>query len=78
MIEYYTVKESFYTEGVGSYTAYGIGVCENDRCGRKTLNYIPDVFLHKQEAEQLVALCNHLGLDPMHLYDVVEDAVSGL
>ena len=77
MIEYYTVKESFYTEEVGSFTAYGIGVCENNQCFRKTLRYIPNVFLDRQKAERLAAMCNRLKLDPLHLFDVVEDAVSG-
>ena len=76
MIEYYTVKESFYTEEVGSFTAYGIGVCENEKSNRKTLEYIPNVFLDRQKAERLAAMCNHLKLDPLHLFDVVEDAVS--
>ena len=76
MIEYYTVKESFYTEEVGSFTAYGIGVRENDQCNKKTLQYIPNVFLDRQKAERLAAMCNHLKLDPLHLFDVVEDAVS--
>lgn len=78
MIEYYTVEESFYTEEAGSFTAYGIGVCENDQCSRKTLRYIPDVFLDRPKAERLAAMCNHLKLDPLHLPDVVEDAVSDL
>ena len=76
MIEYYTNRESFYAEGVGTFTAYGIGVRENDPCSGKTLNYIPNVFLDRQKAERLAAMCNHLKLDPLHFFDVVEDAVS--
>lgn len=76
MIEYYTVKESFYTEEAGAFTAYGIGVCENNQCSRKTLRYIPNVFLDQQKAERLAAMCNYLNLDPLHFFDVVEDAVS--
>lgn len=75
MIEFYTVKESLYSEEAGSFTAYGIGVCENDQCKKKILEYIPNIFLDKQKAEQLVAKCNRLQLDPLHLFNVVEDAV---
>lgn len=77
MIEFYTVKESLYREEVGSFTAYGIGVCENNPCKRETLEYIPDVFLDKQKAERFVVMCNRLQLDPLHLLDVVEDAILG-
>ena len=76
MIEFYTVKEVLYSEDVGSFTAYGIGVCNNNQNERETLEYIPDVFLDQQRAEQFVILCNRLQLDPIHLFDVVEDAVA--
>ena len=76
MIEYYTNQESFYAEGVGPFTAYGIGVREKNPCNQTTLQYIPNVFLDRQKAERLVAMCNYLKLDPLHLFDVVEDAVS--
>ena len=75
MIEYYTVKESLYNEEVGSFTAYGIGVCETNPYTRKTLKYISDVFLDQKKAEKIVGLCNRLQLDPIHLFDVVEDAI---
>ena len=75
MIEFYTVKESLYSEDVGSFIAYGIGVCEKNESNRKTLEYIPDVFLDQHKAEQFVVMCNCLQLDPLHLSDVVEDAV---
>ena len=29
-----------------------------------------------KEAERLAAMCNYLNLDPLHFFDVVEDAVS--
>ena len=74
MIEFYTMKESLCSEDVGSFTTYGIGVCEN----HQHLEYISDVFLDQQKAEQFVVLCNRLQLDPLHLSDVVEDAVSSL
>lgn len=78
MIEYYTNQESFYAEGVGSFTAYGIGVREDNQSSKITLQYIPNVFLDRQKAERLAAMCNYLKLDPLHLFDVVEDAVSDL
>ena len=76
MFEYYTVKESFCAEGVGTYAAYGIGVREKSPSSRKTLRYIPNVFLDQQKAERLVETCNRLKLDPLHFLDVVQDAVS--
>ena len=76
MFEYYTVKESFCAEDAGTYAAYGIGVCEISPSSRKTLRYIPNVFLDRQRAEQLAETCNRLKLDPLHFLDVVQDAVS--
>ncbi|MDD6188113.1 MAG: DUF6514 family protein [Clostridiales bacterium] len=78
MIEYYAVKESLYREEIGAYTAYGIGVFEYDGDEKKTLQYIPDVFLDEDKAEQLVDMCNRLQLEPVHLLNVVEDTVSEL
>ena len=78
MIEFYTVKESLYSEEAGSFTAYGIGVREDNQSSKITLQYIPNVFLDRQKAERLAAMCNYLKLDPLHLFDVVEDAVSDL
>ena len=74
MIEFYTMKESLCSEDVGSFTTYGIGVCENNQ----RLEYISDVFLDQQKAKQFVVLCNRLQLDPLHLSDVIKDAVSSL
>lgn len=78
MIEFYAAEELLYSEEIGSFTAYGIGACEKNECEKKKLIYISNIFLEKQKAEQLAAMCNRLQLSPLHLRNVVEDAVSAL
>lgn len=78
MIEFYIVKELNYKEEIGSYTAYGIGACINKNGKKETLEYISDVFIDRQKAEHLADLCNRLHLDPIHLRDVVDDAVISI
>ena len=36
---------------------------------------VKDVFLDKEKAAAFVAKCNALDLSPIHLYDVIEDAL---
>ncbi len=69
---YKAVKESCSDEETGKYTSFGIGAYTKE--GREIL-YIPDVFLSYDKAQALVLLCNTHRLDPIHLPDVIEDAI---
>ena len=66
---YKYVKENYYHEEIGEYSAYAIKGYVDGKC---TL-YIPDVFLEKNEAQRYVLLFNEQELDPIHIYDVLED-----
>lgn len=40
---------------------------------RKELIRVSDVSTDKNKVENLIALCNEEHLDPVHIYDVIED-----
>lgn len=52
---------------------YGIEVWENQT--DSLICAIEDVFTSRCQAKELAELCNRLELDPIHLYDVIEDAL---
>lgn len=52
-----------------THTVYGIDVFE-------CIQSAPDIFTDGQRAKQLVSLCNRLQLAPIHLHDVIEDALA--
>lgn len=56
--------------------SYGIlaSVLENDACAY--VAYIPDISCDKAFVEELAHRCNEGQLSPMHLLDVVLDALS--
>lgn len=63
----YKVTQDLVTnENDQTYTAFGIEYPEEDL-------YIPDVFFDRERAEEFVALCNKLDLNPLHIFDVLED-----
>ena len=54
------------------HTIYGVNVLVDN----SLVDYIPDVFFNKLQAQEFVELCNHLKLCHVHLKDVVEDILS--
>lgn len=74
MYIYKVVEENLQNCEFGSYIAYGIAVCFKST--NIILISISDVFLEKEKAEKLVELCNKNNLEPIHLREVVEDAVG--
>lgn len=54
---------------------YGIEVY--DRQSSAPLLTYANLFTRRNQAEELIDLCNRLELDPIHLTDVVEDALVG-
>ena len=78
MYQYQSVKTVTRVDGE-EYVTYGIRVT-----GDKTENYIYDVFIDDDTAERFVKTCTDAQLDPVHIFDVLEDmfgasekAVSG-
>lgn len=72
MIIYKVAEQAYRNEETGEYTGFGIGAYAAD--GRE-IAFVPDVFLQREPADALVRLCNTLGLAPVHLMDVIEDAI---
>ena len=70
-MNYRMITERRQDTDAGWYMAYGIALFEGDR----PVRYIPDVFLQREQALDLVECCNRLALDPIHLDDVIEDAL---
>ena len=70
VIEYKLVEETLFSQELGRYyRTYGIAVFEN---GKQT-ELVSDVSLDHTDVESLVSKCNKYGLEPIHLYDVIED-----
>lgn len=74
MVTYKVIEENLQNCEFESYVAYGISVYSEDK--KMILDTISDIFLEKEKAEKLVELCNKNKLDPIHLREVVEDAIS--
>ncbi len=53
------------------HTVYGVELL----AGGEVKRAVPDVFFDRQKADAFVGACNTLHLRPMHLDDVVEDAI---
>lgn len=68
----YKLREDVvFDEDNKGHTVYGIDLFKNGAIARS----VPDVFSDKSSAESLVSLCNSCKLSPLHLMDVIEDAI---
>lgn len=72
MITYYVQEENLYHTEIGFYTSFGILALQND----KLIGHVSDVFEDREKADTFVKLCNESQLDIIHLYDVIDDALS--
>ena len=75
MIEYQVTAEPRSAPDLGTYCAYGIRAVETPGVHAPFCS-IADVFCRRAAAEDFCARLNRLRLDPIHLMDVVEDALS--
>ena len=57
-------------------THIGFGILITSTTDNKVITRIEDVTTSKYELCTLVQLCNDLSLNPIHIYDVVEDFLS--
>lgn len=73
MVTYKVIKENLQSCEFGRYVSYGICVYSEE--ARMILKSISDIFFEKDKAEQLAVLCNENRLDPIHLSEVIEDAI---
>ena len=73
IIEYRMVEETLLSKELGVYYhTYGIAVFEN---GKQT-ELVSDVSLDRTTVKELVRKCNKYALEPIHLYDVIEDILA--
>lgn len=73
MSRYEIFTEELDNPSIGKYTAYGIAVYEMVNKNRKELIRVSDVSTDKNAVENLIELFNKECLDPVHIYDVIED-----
>ena len=69
--KYITIKEVFENPEIGTYTSYGLKAMQ----GNKEILTISDVSLDKTFVEGLARMYTEYQLDPIHLFEVVEDAL---
>lgn len=70
----YSIFEDKYVLEGQTYTGFGILI--TSIADNMVVAKIEDVTTSKYELCRLVQLCNELSLDPIHIYDVVEDFLS--
>ena len=69
---YIPVKESLYSQELGRYFSFGIEVQEQ---GPQRLK-VSDISTNESFVAELARRCTSGQLDPIHLYDVVEDSLE--
>lgn len=76
MFVYRCIAERQTCPEIGLYESFGLEVCVFLRGQWQTLTMLSDISLDRTLVEQLAAQCTELQLDPVHLMDVVEDALA--
>ena len=69
----YVIRQDVVADEEGTeYTVWGVDLFENGTL----LESVPDVFFEREKADYYIGLFNELELDPVHLYDVIEDILG--
>ena len=68
-IEYKLCIDTVIDEDGNVIKAYGIELRKNGSIEE----YIVDISTNRDRVSLLINLCNKLNLDPIHIYDVIED-----
>lgn len=76
MFWYEAFRETIKSTEVGEHIAYGIIVCCDDGGKNRQVHYIHDVFISEREANEFTEKCNRLVLSPIHIDDVIQDAIG--
>ena len=61
---------------LGAYVTVGIRALRACRAGWEEEAFLPDVSCDRELVLLLTEQCNRLKLDPIHLFDVVQDALG--
>ena len=69
---YIPKKELICSHDLGEYESFGISVLKNNT----VLSYVSDVSVDEQFILELAQRCTSGQLDPIHLYDVIEDSLN--
>lgn len=71
---HYSIFEGEYV--LEGQTYIGFGILITSTTNNEVITKVEDVTTSKYELDSIVQLCNDLSLDPIHIYDVVEDFLS--
>ena len=72
----YILVRNTYEMGENTRFGFGIAAVEKDTEASIVLDFFSDLSSDVTKVEQLVRLSNELGLDPIHLDDIVQDFLA--
>ncbi len=75
MYLYQTYEEKLNHTDIGDYTAFGIIVIIYNKDRKDELFKVSDVSVNKSIVDNMTKLCTHEQIDPIHIYDVIEDNI---
>ena len=75
MYRYRMIRTNGVSLDIGSFESFGIQATSDT--SDDVLATVSDVSPDGESVRRIVDLCNQLQLDPIHLLDVVEDALAG-
>ena len=75
IFRYALISEKLFSSELGRYRSFGIRAFQKTECGWREVAFVSDVSTDRAAVEQLARRCTEGQLDPIHLLDVVEDAL---
>ncbi len=75
IFRYALISEQLFSSELGHYRSFGIRAFQKTECGWREVAFVSDVSTDRAAVEQLARRCTEGQLDPIHLLDVVEDAL---
>ncbi len=72
MLRYIPVPNNYESDALGEYISFDIHIINEDN---DILLSISDVSTNENLVSDLCNLCNAGQLDPIHIYDVIEDTI---
>ena len=75
MFQFRPVRQYLYTSGLGNYCSYGIHAVMTTHSGCADMGFVSDVSCDLKFVSLLADRCTRLQLDPIHLLEVVLDAL---
>lgn len=73
MFVYKVISKNNYSPETGAYISFGISAHDSEH-GQTC--FVPDVFIGEPEARAFTERLNMLQVSPIHLIDVIEDALG--